>query len=347
MAPVMGPSAPGTGISNMLILTKIPEGISEQQLAVAIAQPADILKMTYRPADIDGPGWAFIAFAAPHMPRAARDRLNGKPMPGGPPTALIEASLGEGLYGEYRPADGVNNAWKEARSPQGHTYYYHAVTKQVSWTKPPPDLNPIPPAPAPGARPPQMATGPMGRPGVPTPPPGVPTPPPPPGAAAVPESAPARRESSQAGPVGANLFIYHVPNSWDDAILRQHFEHFGTLVSCRVQKDPDGRPRGFGFVSYDSPTAAQAAIVGMHAFPVEGKHLKVQLKKGDEQQIDKATPLANLGGGPAILDAPGATGPGGNLPSSFSIAGVDSFGPMRSGPMGPPGPIGARPPGPY
>jgi len=104
-----------------------------------------------------------------------------------------------------------------------------------------------------------------------------------------------------AGPVGANLFIYHIPNSWDDTILRQHFEHFGKIVSCRVQKDPDGRPRGFGFVSYDAATAAQAAIAGMHGFPVEGKHLKVQLKKGDEQQLLPNVPSLGL---PGILEVP-------------------------------------------
>eukprot|EP00438_Fugacium_kawagutii_P025427 Skav204272 [mRNA] locus=scaffold409:81659:84921:+ [translate_table: standard] len=56
---------------------------------------------------------------------------------------------------------------------------------------------------------------------------------------------------------------------------------------CRVQKDDNGRPRGFGFVSFDAPTSAQAAIAGMHGFPVEGKWLKVQLKKGDEQQMEQ------------------------------------------------------------
>merc|ERR1719408_328873 len=93
-----------------------------------------------------------------------------------------------------------------------------------------------------------------------------------------------------AGPVGANLFIYHIPNSWNDSILRQHFEHFGKIVSCRTQKDSEGRPRGFGFVSFDAPSAAQAAIAGMHGFPVEGKWLKVQLKKGDEQAMTPGMP---------------------------------------------------------
>merc|ERR1712039_1092907 len=152
-----------------------------------------------------------------------------------------------------------------------------------------------------GARPPQVV---QPRPGLGLTP-GV-TPPPPPGTPAATAqlaiqaaqqaaaSANAQMQASidpassamlNAGPVGANLFIYHIPNSWNDSILRQHFEHFGKIVSCRVQTDNDGRSRGFGFCSFDSPKGAAAAIAGMHGFPVEGKHLKVQLKKGDEQQM--------------------------------------------------------------
>jgi len=102
--------------------------------------------------------------------------------------------------------------------------------------------------------------------------------------------------SGKQGPVGANLFVYHIPSSWDDNILRQHFEHFGGIVSCRIQKDPEGRARGFGFVSFDSADAAQSAIAGMHGFPVEGKWLKVQLKKGDETQLQP--------GGGAVVPPP-------------------------------------------
>ena len=29
---------------------------------------------------------------------------------------------------------------------------------------------------------------------------------------------------------------------------------------CRVQKDDSGRPRGFGFVSFDAPSSAQAFL---------------------------------------------------------------------------------------
>ena len=49
-----------------------------------------------------------------------------------------------------------------------------------------------------------------------------------------------------------------------------------------------GRSRGFGFVSYDNPQSALAAVKSMNGFSVLGKRLKVQLKKenpGDAPRI--------------------------------------------------------------
>lgn len=42
---------------------------------------------------------------------------------------------------------------------------------------------------------------------------------------------------------------------------------------------------GFGFVSYDNPASAIAAIRAMNGYAVCGKFLKVQLKKGEEHLL--------------------------------------------------------------
>mmetsp|Transcript_32158 Transcript_32158/g.75519 ORF Transcript_32158/g.75519 Transcript_32158/m.75519 type:complete len:323 (+) Transcript_32158:61-1029(+) len=271
--------ADGGAPTNVVILNNIPDGISEEQISAAVSSFATVLKVDFQPADLDGPGWAFLALGTPELAKLARERLHGKPLLGGG-TVAVQAALGEGLFGDIRSLEDPNSPWKEARSPQGQVYYYHAVTLQTSWIKPPPELPPQPP-------------GSSGRP---------PAPPPAPAAARGGSSTGASADAglrknadgsiatSGSGPVGANLFIYHIPNSWDDNILKQHFEHFGNIKSCRVQTDDSGRPRGFGFVSYDAPEAAKSAIAGMHGFPVEGKFLKVQLKKGDEQQMAPNVP---------------------------------------------------------
>jgi len=322
----MGVPTTAPGPTNVVIVSKIPEGTSEHQLGVAASggRSSEVLQITYRPADDEGPGWALIAFATPGLAQTAKERMDGKPLPQStppmpgqvvPPSPPIEAAMGEGLYGPLKRASDEDSPWKETRSPQGQIYWYHKVTRQTTWIKPAPEFPSI----GPGVVPPpgKQGAGVVRPPGMPAMIPGAN-----PGAAAAQAqaainaakansaTAAAQADALSAGPVGANLFVYHIPNNWDDNILKQHFEHFGQILSCRVQKDGDGRPRGFGFISFDSAPAASAAIAGMHGFPVEGKWLKVQLKKGDEQQ------MLMPGSGPASTDPllAGAPPPPGGAP---------------------------------
>ncbi|XP_076898666.1 RNA-binding protein BRN2-like [Bidens hawaiensis] len=85
------------------------------------------------------------------------------------------------------------------------------------------------------------------------------------------------------GPPGANLFIYHIPQDFGDEELANAFRGFGRVLSSKVFVDKaTGVSKCFGFVSYDSPTAAQAAINSMNGFQLGGKKLKVQLKRDNK-----------------------------------------------------------------
>ncbi|XP_072985209.1 RNA-binding protein BRN1 isoform X1 [Typha latifolia] len=85
------------------------------------------------------------------------------------------------------------------------------------------------------------------------------------------------------GPPGANLFIYHIPQEYGDQDLANAFQRFGKVLSAKVFVDKaTGVSKCFGFVSYDSPTAAQAAIEMMNGFQLGGKKLKVQLKRDNK-----------------------------------------------------------------
>ncbi|KAK4407069.1 RNA-binding protein BRN1 [Sesamum angolense] len=79
------------------------------------------------------------------------------------------------------------------------------------------------------------------------------------------------------GPPGANLFIYHIPQEFGDDELANAFQRFGRVLSAKVFVDKaTGVSKCFGFVSYDSPLAAQNAISMMNGFQLELRKVSLQ-----------------------------------------------------------------------
>lgn len=66
--------------------------------------------------------------------------------------------------------------------------------------------------------------------------------------------------------IGANLFIGNLDPLVDESQLQETFRSFGNVLSVKVAREAEGTgpSRGFGFVSFDSFEAADAAIESMN-----------------------------------------------------------------------------------
>jgi len=85
------------------------------------------------------------------------------------------------------------------------------------------------------------------------------------------------------GPPGSNLFIYNIPDSYDDGDLASLFSNFGTVLSSKVQRDKSSNAsKGYGFVSFDNAKSAAASIAAMDGFMIGNRRLNVRVKKGDD-----------------------------------------------------------------
>ncbi|KAI4191814.1 MAG: hypothetical protein LQ346_004596 [Caloplaca aetnensis] len=86
------------------------------------------------------------------------------------------------------------------------------------------------------------------------------------------------------------LYVGNIHFSITESDLQNVFEPFGELEFVQLQKEEQGRSRGYGFVQFRDPTQAKEALEKMNGFDLAGRPIRVGLGN------DKFTPesTANL-----------------------------------------------------
>ncbi|XP_078447149.1 RNA-binding (RRM/RBD/RNP motifs) family protein [Wolffia australiana] len=150
--------------------------------------------------------------------------------------------------------------------------------------------------------------------------------------------------------VGANLFVGNLDPDVDEKLLYDTFSAFGVIVSNpKIMRDPDtGNSRGFGFISYDSFEASDAAIESMNGQYLCNRQITVSYAyKKDTKGERHGTPAERV----LAASSPGvqksrphtlfASGPP-SLPNGGPAAAPMAPRPFLAAPIQPPPPI--RPP---
>lgn len=179
--------------------------------------------------------------------------------------------------------------------------------------------------------------------------------------------------------VGANLFVGNLDPDVDEKLLYDTFSAFGVIVTNpKIMRDPDsGNSRGFGFISYDSFEASDAAIEAMNGQylcnrPITVSYAYKKDTKGERHGTPAERMLASSNPNiqknrPHTLFASGPPSLGGSVPQTMPPQTNGNMGPsstmngsvapvFNNGPQIPPSPIQQgqlppaqlhRPPGPF
>ncbi|XP_054266677.1 polyadenylate-binding protein 4-like [Macrosteles quadrilineatus] len=95
------------------------------------------------------------------------------------------------------------------------------------------------------------------------------------------------KELGEKAKLFTNVYIKNFGEEMTDEMLKEMFEKYGTITSHKVMFKDDGKSRGFGFVAFEDPEAAESAVEDLHGKEVyEGKVLYVgrAQKKAERQQ---------------------------------------------------------------
>jgi len=111
------------------------------------------------------------------------------------------------------------------------------------------------------------------------------------------------------------LFIGGITRHTTTKQLRDHFSQYGRVLDCVAMRQPDGRPRGFGYVTLDSAVAAERCLQEPQVVDGRVVDLKLAVPEGNagvKENYGTVYPGASLACTPwwptDPLQKPGATG---------------------------------------
>jgi len=95
------------------------------------------------------------------------------------------------------------------------------------------------------------------------------------------------KELGEKAKLFTNVYVKNFGEDLSEEQLRAMFEKFGKITSYKIMSKDDGKSKGFGFVAFENPEAAETAVEALNGKEIlEGKPLYVgrAQKKAERQQ---------------------------------------------------------------
>lgn len=97
------------------------------------------------------------------------------------------------------------------------------------------------------------------------------------------------RELGETGRRFTNVYVKNFSEELSAEKLQELFGKYGTITSCTVMSDAEGKSKGFGFVAFDKPEEAEAAVNELHGYELPGTDRKLTVcraQKKSERQAE-------------------------------------------------------------
>ncbi|KLO14704.1 polyadenylate binding protein [Schizopora paradoxa] len=94
-----------------------------------------------------------------------------------------------------------------------------------------------------------------------------------------------------------NLYVKNVDAEVTEDEFMEMFSKYGTVTSAVIQRDEEGKSKGFGFVNFEDHEAAQAAVEGLQDTEIKGKKIfvtRAQKKAEREEELRKSYEQAKM-----------------------------------------------------
>lgn len=90
-------------------------------------------------------------------------------------------------------------------------------------------------------------------------------------------AAPAKKNKTEEGEESSTLFVGNLSWKVDDAALFEEFQSSTGCTNARIITGQDGRPRGFGYVDFDSAENAKAALEAKQGGYLDNRDMRIDL----------------------------------------------------------------------